>query len=389
MKFFKGSVITLGLAVPFITLTSGCATQQVIDHQPEFDYSALPLGANATVKSDLSRDEIREQFKDLAIDEYTVQKGDTLWSIASHFLKDPYYWPEIWYNNPDIQNPHLIYPGDKIAIMNINGTPRLGISMTPRIRYETLPPAISAIPLDIARAFMTHDQVLSEEDFANAPYILANRQGTTRMSQGDVAFVRPRLDAENERYALVQQGEPLVDGFTGEHLGFRAIHTGTVEVTELGDPTTVRITHSKREIRAGDRLVPMLDEPFHGEVRPQIPAYAVMGNIILLPDSLSGVGSYHAIFIDQGAADGLEPGDMLEIHKRGAVVTDRFTTVPEELEGAERHMSFKGPLVRLPDHRVGTAMIFRTFENVSIALVIHATEAINEGDIVKTPLEEN
>ena len=50
------------------------------------------------------------------IQTYVIKKGDTLWGISQRFLKDPYYWPSLWSNNPDLTNPHLIYPGQEITI---------------------------------------------------------------------------------------------------------------------------------------------------------------------------------------------------------------------------------------------------------------------------------
>ena len=87
-------------------------------------------------------------------DEYVVQVGDTLWDIAETFLKDPWYWPEIWYINPDIENPHLIYPGDVLGLVYIDGQPRITnvrastYRLSPQARVTPLTEAVSSIPYE-------------------------------------------------------------------------------------------------------------------------------------------------------------------------------------------------------------------------------------------------
>lgn len=55
----------------------------------------------------------------LSLSAYIVKKGDTLWDLSEEFFQDPFQWPGIWENNPHIENPHLIYPGDSL---NMDGS---------------------------------------------------------------------------------------------------------------------------------------------------------------------------------------------------------------------------------------------------------------------------
>ena len=71
---------------------------------------------------------------------YTVKRGDTLWDIAAVFLKDPWFWPEIWQINPQVENPHLIYPGDVLSLAyGADGDAHVSISQYSGARLHAAP----------------------------------------------------------------------------------------------------------------------------------------------------------------------------------------------------------------------------------------------------------
>src|SRR5271165_5888371 len=126
-----------------------------------------------------------------APDSYVVKRGDTLWGIAKVFLRDPWFWPEIWQVNPKIQNPHLIYPGDTLRLVYIEGKPTLMLQrgyaarVMPRVRSQPLEGAITTIPYETVAAFMSKPSVLTKEQIAAAPYVLATRDMHVVMAEGD------------------------------------------------------------------------------------------------------------------------------------------------------------------------------------------------------------
>jgi hypothetical protein len=390
MRSSKGLPLTLAVAglIPAVAGLSGCTLDDraTVNQPTSYDSSALPVGAER-VKDTLDAVETREQFRDLSAEDYVVQPGDTLWSIANRFLKDPYYWPEIWYANPEIENPHRIYPGDHVSIVFVGDRPRLTVSLRPHIRYESLPPAVSALPLDKLRPFLSHDQVLDGEELETAPYVLATREGSMQASSDDIAYVRPPLDSDRRRYAVVKKGKALVDSRNGDLLGYRAIYKGEARLQATGDPSTVELEDVVREVQEGDRLVEMTEEPFDSEVQPQIPAFAIDATIILLPDAITQVGNNQVIVIDRGAESGVRPGHLLKVSKRGRVVADRFAP-RRDGEEVRRLADLEGPAVALPDYPIGTAMVFRVYDRVSFALVARATKPIHVGDRAHTPMQD-
>ena len=101
---------------------------------------------------------------------YTVKRGDTLWDISAVFLKDPWFWPEIWQINPQVENPHLIYPGDVLSLaVGAGGDAHVYISqysgarLQPRLRSEAIEGPIDNIPFSAIAAFLTKPTVLTKE----------------------------------------------------------------------------------------------------------------------------------------------------------------------------------------------------------------------------------
>src|SRR5712691_11354553 len=213
-------------------------------------------------------------LRDNAPDRHVVQKGDTLWSIATKFLKDPWRWPEIWrMNQEQIRNPHLISPGDVLVLDRSVSPPQLrlaeegpaagrpapagSVKLSPQIYSEPLArEAIPAIPLKAIEPFLTQPLVIEEGGLDKAPRIIATEDNRVNVGAGNVAYVSGFGGADIPVWQVYRAGSPLVDPDSRRTLGFEAVFLGTARVTRSGEPATVRILDSKKEISAGDRLIP-------------------------------------------------------------------------------------------------------------------------------------
>jgi hypothetical protein len=137
-----------------------------------------------------------QSVRDDAPQAYVVKKGDTLWGIADMFLAEPWLWPEVWDVNPQIDNPHLIYPGDTIYLSYVDGRPRLSlrrgrdVKLSPQMRVSPLDLAIPVIPLDQIGAFLLRHRILSADDLAESGYVIAGAQEHLITANGDLIYGR-------------------------------------------------------------------------------------------------------------------------------------------------------------------------------------------------------
>ncbi|HKK14209.1 MAG TPA: LysM peptidoglycan-binding domain-containing protein [Gammaproteobacteria bacterium] len=312
-------------------------------------------------------------------DRYVVVKGDTLWDIAGRFLKDPWHWPEVWYVNPQIKNPHLIYPGDVITLSYVNGKPRLAVQrgrptvkLSPHARPEPLTRAIPTIPIDAIQQFLTQPLVTDKNELKNAPYVVEIAQEHVIGGPGDQMYVRGLKSSGHTRYSVYRPGKPLVDPDTNEVLGYQAIFVGDATLKRFGDPSTLVLTKADREALVGDRVRPVSQEQIKANFMPHAPKQHVDGRIISVLGGVSQIGQYQVVVLNRGRREGLNPGTVLAIYQTGRVIRDTVS---------DKH----GDTVKLPDERAGELMVFRSFDRVSYGLVMRATRALHVEDRVRNP----
>ncbi len=312
-------------------------------------------------------------------DSYVVQPGDTLWDISQMFLLDPLYWQEIWYVNPQVENPHLIYPGDTLNLVYVDGQLRLQLErqaglekLSPRIRAEMLEQAIPTIPYEAIRAFLSRPTVLDKSEINNLPYIV-DAKGHLAAGAGFDVYVRG-IDASDpgDRYNIVHVENALVDPDTKKLLGYNAIYVGEGTVRSGGDPSMVFLNETDREALQGDRLIPIAADDVPMNFIPRPPTQTIDGRIISLIDALYRTGQYQIVVLNRGADHGLEPGNVLSIYHSGPEIRDNVGNI-------------RPSKVKIPDTHIGELMIFRAYDKLSYALIMHSTDVVSVMDVVRNP----
>ncbi|RMF20093.1 MAG: LysM peptidoglycan-binding domain-containing protein [Gammaproteobacteria bacterium] len=309
---------------------------------------------------------------------YTVVKGDTLWDISSRFLNNPWYWPEIWYANPQIANPHLIYPGDVLTLVYIDGKRRVTVGkrseaagtlkLSPKVRATPLASAIPSIPLDAIAPFLTTTRIVTREELDKAPYVLQGKRGNLVVGAGDSVYVRGETKPE-EAYGVYREATTYVDPDTNEFLGLEARAIAHGKITEArGEIGTYLVQKSSAEILAGDRLLHEEDRELATNFVPSVPDTDVEGKMIAVLDGVSQVGQYDVVVVNLGA-DKVKQGNVLAVYKKGEQVKDPYTK----------------DILQLPSERAGIMMIFRVFDKVSYGLILRAERPLAILDEVRKP----
>ena len=328
-------------------------------------------------------------IKPSAPSQYTVKRGDTLWGIASVFLKDPWQWPEIWYVNPRIENPHRIYPGDVLVLAyGKDGRPQITIGrggalrLNPALRSTPLDDAIPTIPYAAIAAFLSRPALLTKQEIKDAPYVLAFPDEHQAAGDDQVVYMRGLATAATgARYSVIHVGEPIVDPETGKTLGFEGIYAATAVVQRPAKVTRTALVDAARETLRGDVLMPDSGTtPLN--FTPRAPSQPVRGQIVAVVDAETLIGQYNIVAINRGTLAGVGPGTVLAIDEAGDVVTDRG---PASYAETDRNFLGLAGSVKLPSERAGTLLVFKSYEDMSYGLVVGASTSMRVADVVRNP----
>jgi hypothetical protein len=330
---------------------------------------------------------------------YTVRKGDTLWDIAGMFLDDPWRWPEIWQVNRQIENPHLIFPGDNIRLVDTPEGPRVRVQrglrvvkLSPRVRVEPLDRAIPTVRVDAIAPFLTRPFVLDQDQIEAAPYVVHFVDEHIVGGTGDYVYVRSIEDEVFSEFEIVRPGDAYRDAATGELLGYAAKFVAQGRLARPGDPAKLLLTQSRSEVAVGDRALPSAEERTLTNFFPKPAPANLRGNIISVLDGVSQIGQFNVVVLDRGSADGVARGDVMRIYRSPRQIRD-------PIAGSRWHFIAPGPFhedqapplvarplarVTLPSEESGVLMVFRTFARVSFALVMRAHRPIHLYDTVRS-----
>lgn len=344
---------------------------------------------------------------------YTVKQGDTLWDISGLYLQQPWLWPQLWKLNPQVENPHLIYPGDVLSlsydkdgqpVLTVNGSalkvspsdsaaaPGQGIrKLSPQARKSLKNvKAVTTIPLMMIRPFLTYEQSLSAEQIDTLPYVLGADDHVKNASQGHILYVRGQLE-QDAAYGIYRKGKAYVDPQTEEILGYETILVGTARAfraggTEVNAPASVAVLDVKQEIRQGDRLLPAAD----GQSLPAFfmmrkPEQPISGSIIDTTSDLREFSSWDIVVLNKGQQDGVKAGYMFAISRQSPTVVDS-SRGPVYMSDASKYQKIMGGIdgdrIDMPKEQIGELMVFKVAERTSFAIVTGTKKTIRVGDSI-------
>jgi hypothetical protein len=320
---------------------------------------------------------------------YVVKKDDTLWDISNLFLDQPWLWPELWRNNTQIENPHLIYPGDVLRLRYVDGQPvmelardKKSISLSPESVTKVKPSPIGVLPWKALGPYFKNDSIVDVDAYNVLPKLLGGSEGTTTFVKRDFVLSHKPVDT-SKNYEIIRKLK-LLKNHEGNVIGYQVKNVGEVEVMDsnAGKQQIVRVVHSNREARPGDKLRPVTS--MDGSDLVLKAATTQLGRIIANIEERSLISKRDVVVIDLGSAE-VDPGMVLGIYAQGPAIHDGEKLRYEHKKSAMKELLTPGERIEQPAFKIGELVVFKTFNNASYAWVTKASKHMKGGEFLGQP----
>ena len=355
-------------------------------------------------------------------DVYVIEKGDTLWDLSQKFLNNPWYWPKIWSLNAYIENPHWIYPGNKLKIIPGQGGPQAPaqVEQAPEPtnderphseiahQVDTSPPegadlaivkpgsrefdqASTAVSISGKLSFkppavlsVRDSGLVSPEEMRHAGSLDASFEEKDMLATYDTAYVRfPRNTEVNlgDRLLLFRPEGDIVQPVSRRKLGTQTRTMGEAKVIALnGDLATVQITRTFEEVSRGDLVRPWTDPNL--KVAPKPNTREMHGLIVsAVRSGLTTYGEANEVFIDKGARDGVEVGNTFAVVRQGDGLHANAVGGSTSLNVGRTGNLSRG--VAVPNENVGLLLVVDVKDRLSTAVVVKSVKELVSGDKVE------
>jgi hypothetical protein len=346
-----------------------------------------------------------------APDAYTVKAGDTLWDLSGRFLNNPWYWPKIWSYNPEITNPHWIYPGNALRFFPgadeapgrvepvqdvAQGSPQQSEDAAPPRELEDFSRADLKRPQEFGEGdevavvgpykigggggrhgvYTRRDSFVTRRELEESGVVSAAFEEKTFLSIHDRAYAKFAKSAParvGDRYTLYRTDRVVLHPVTKQVFGWKSTILGAARVVAVDDKAvTVDIIAAYDPIERGAYLGPWTEKVVKRvDRRPN--ARELRGYIIAAEqDIVTEIGEHHLVFIDKGRDDGVEEGNLFSVTRSG----DPQGEAPDAI----------GHDATLPVEDVGSLLVVDTQSNASAALVVRSMRELYIGDRVEMRL---
>jgi len=316
---------------------------------------------------------------------HVVRKGDTLWGICDSYFQNPYQWPRIWSYNPQIQNPHWIYPGDQVRLRNTGGgAAPMGATGAGSPTGSSLVDRRRQVPQ--STVFLRDEGYIddkSDEDWGELTGSPVDKMFLTNLDEvylhlGDGHDVKLGQELTVYRPVRAAGGGHVIQLL------------GTVRINQYNPQTHIArgtLTESLDVVERGARVGP-IGRRFQ-VVPPVRNEKDIKAHIIASVHPHNFYGQNQVVFLDQGAEDGLKLGNRLFIIRRGDAwrrslatpgAANRISPEAEKLPDMEKTPGTRDEKA-YPDEVIGELRIVAIKPHSATAIVTQSKAELEKDDL--------